>query len=150
MNIGKAAEASGVSAKMIRYYESRGLIRPAERTAAGYRAYSEADIHTLRFIRRARDLGFSADDIADLLALWHDRARASADVRRIASDHIDALDHKIRQLQEMRATLARLVADCHGDERPDCPILANLAPTEALTPRGRRDDNQIQKKMQDN
>ncbi len=130
MNIGKAAEASGVSAKMIRYYESRGLIRPAERTAAGYRAYSEADIHTLRFIRRARDLGFPADDIADLLALWQDRARASSDVRRIASAHIDALDHKIRQLQEMRATLARLVADCHGDERPDCPILADFAPMQ--------------------
>lgn len=143
MNIGKAAQASGVSAKMIRYYESRGLIRPAERTAVGYRAYSEADIHTLRFIRRARDLRFPADDVADLLALWHDRARASADVRRIASDHIDALDHKIRQLQEMRATLARLVADCHGDERPDCPILADLAPTEDRISHGSNHENQM-------
>ncbi len=128
MNIGKAAQASGVSAKMIRYYESRGLIRPAERTAAGYRAYSESDIHTLRFIRRARDLGFSADDIADLLALWQDRDRASADVRQIAANHIATLDSKIDQLQAMRATLARLVAHCHGDTRPDCPILADLAP----------------------
>lgn len=131
MNIGKAAESSGVSTKMIRYYESRGLIRPAQRTASGYRSYSPEDIHTLRFIRRARDLGFLVDDIAGLLALWHDRDRASADVRRIAANHIAELDDKIGQLQAMRDTLGELVAHCHGDERPDCPILADLAPAKS-------------------
>lgn len=131
MNIGKAAEASGVSTKMIRYYESRGLIRPAQRTASGYRCYSADDIHTLRFIRRARDLGFPADDIAGLLALWHDRDRASADVRRIAANQIAALELKIAQLQAMRDTLGELVAHCHGDSRPDCPILADLAPASS-------------------
>lgn len=129
MNIGKAAETSGISAKMIRYYESRGLIRPGQRTASGYRSYSADDIHTLRFVRRARDLGFPADDIADLLALWQDRDRASADVRRIAANHIVALDRKIEQLQGMRDTLSELVAHCHGDARPDCPILSDLGPT---------------------
>ena len=126
MNIGKAASASGVSAKMIRYYESIGLITPAQRSDAGYRHYSADDIHVLRFIRRARDLGFSVHDIAGLLTLWRDQGRASADVKRIATAHITALQRKIDELQGMVATLRTLADHCHGDQRPDCPILADL------------------------
>jgi Cu(I)-responsive transcriptional regulator len=127
MNIGEAARQSGVTAKMIRHYETLDLIQPATRTAAGYRVYDDREVHTLRFIRRARDLGFSMKEIQHLLALWHDRHRASADVRRIARAHISALDQKIRELQAMRRTLETLVQSCHGDERPDCPILEDLA-----------------------
>lgn len=127
MNIGEAARQSGVTAKMIRHYETLELIKPATRTAAGYRVYDDREVHTLRFIRRARDLGFSMKEIHHLLALWHDRHRASADVRRIARAHISALDQKIRELQAMRRTLETLVQSCHGDERPDCPILEDLA-----------------------
>lgn len=126
MNIGKAAAASGVSAKMIRYYESIGLIPSVRRNAAGYRHYGDEDVHRLRFIRRARDLGFPVADIADLLALWQDQARASADVKRIALQHVADLERRIVQLQGMADTLRTLARDCHGDGRPDCPILADL------------------------
>ena len=126
MNIGKAAAASGVSAKMIRYYESIGLLAAARRTDAGYRFYTDEDVHVLRFIRRARDLGFSLADIAELLALWRDQRRASADVKRIALEHVVALERKIAELQGMASTLRTLAAHCHGDARPDCPILTDL------------------------
>jgi Cu(I)-responsive transcriptional regulator len=127
LNIGEAAARSGVSAKMIRHYESIGLIRPADRTFSNYRLYTTADVHALQFVRRARDLGFSIPEIKELLGLWHDRARKSADVRRIATAHIRELDARIAELQAMRRTLDRLAASCHGDERPDCPILDDLA-----------------------
>ena len=126
MNIGKAAAASGVSAKMIRYYESIDLLAAARRTEAGYRFYTDEDVHVLRFIRRARDLGFSLADIAELLALWRDQRRASADVKRIALEHVVALERKIAELQGMASTLRTLAAHCHGDARPDCPILTDL------------------------
>lgn len=126
MNIGEAAKSSGISAKMIRYYESIGLIGPAIRTDSGYRVYSEHDVHTLRFVRRARDLGFSVEQMNELLALWQDRSRASADVKRIALEHIEELERKAEALREMAATLKHLAQHCHGDERPDCPILENL------------------------
>ena len=127
MNIGQAAAASGVSAKMIRYYESIGLIGAATRSEAGYRVYSEADVHTLRFIRRARDLGFSVEQMASLLALWQDRSRASAEVKRIALQHVGELEGKMRQLAEMAETLRHLARNCHGDGRPDCPIINELS-----------------------
>ncbi len=127
MNIGQAAEATGVSAKMIRHYEQIGLIPEAGRTGAGYRVYGPRDLSTLSFIRRARDLGFSIAQIRDLLALWQDRARASADVKRIAGAHIDEMKAKMQLLQEMVQTLEHLSAHCHGDSRPDCPILKELA-----------------------
>src|SRR5262245_39813233 len=127
MTIGKASEQSGVSAKMIRHYEGIGLLTRAKRTDGGYRIYDMNDIHTLRFIRRARDLGFSMTEIERLLGLWRNRRRASADVRRIAQQHIDELDAKIENLQAMRRTLNQLVVHCHGDERPGCPILDDLA-----------------------
>ncbi len=126
MNIGEAAGASGISAKMIRYYEETGLISPAMRAGSGYRVYVENDIQTLRFIRRARDLGFTVKQIDDLLLLWRDRSRASSDVKRIATDHIADLQGKMRQLQEMVTTLEHLSRNCHGDHRPDCPILTSL------------------------
>ena len=127
MNIGQAAAASGVTAKMIRYYESIGLVPAALRTDSGYRLYGEREIHTLRFIRRARKLGFSLERIAGLLSLWQDGGRASADVKRIALDHVAELEERIRELTEMRDTIATLAACCHGDERPDCPILQGIA-----------------------
>lgn len=127
MNIGEAAKATGVSAKMIRYYEETGLIRPAARTASGYRVYRDRDIQTLRFIRRARDLGFSMKEIEGLLALWQDRARASADVKAIALSHVADLERRIEEMRGMAATLTHLAAHCHGDGRPDCPILDDLA-----------------------
>jgi MerR family copper efflux transcriptional regulator len=126
-NIGRAAEQSGVSAKMIRYYESLGLLKAAKRTDAGYRIYDENDIHTLRFVRRARDLGFSMKQIEQLLGLWQNRRRASAEVRRVAELHITELNERIRELQSMRRTLEQLVHDCRGDARPQCPILDDLA-----------------------
>jgi MerR family copper efflux transcriptional regulator len=126
MNIGKAAAASGVSAKMIRYYESIDLLAAARRTEAGYRFYTDEDVHVLRFIRRARDLGFALADIGELLALWRDQGRASADVKRIALEHVLALERKIAELQGMASTLRTLAAHCHGDTRPDCPILTDL------------------------
>jgi Cu(I)-responsive transcriptional regulator len=127
MNIAEAAAASGVSAKMIRYYEQIGLITPPARTMSGYRVYSENDVHTLRFVRRARDLGFTVEQMTDLLALWRERGRASADVKRIALDHVTALENKMRELKEMAEALKHLAANCHGDSRPDCPIIADLA-----------------------
>lgn len=127
MNIGEAAAASGVSAKMIRYYEQIGLIKPAARTMAGYRVYSDQDIQALRFIRRARDLGFTVEQMTELMALWHDRGRASSDVKRIAEGHIGALENKMRELQDMARALRHLVDNCHGDHRPDCPIIEQLA-----------------------
>ncbi|TVS04329.1 MAG: Cu(I)-responsive transcriptional regulator [Rhodobacteraceae bacterium] len=130
MNIGDAAKASGVSAKMIRYYEETGLIPPAARTAAGYRVYGNQDVHMLRFIRRARDLGFSVEGIRELLGLWRDRDRHSADVKRLALAHVAELRQKIRKLEDMATTLETLAQHCHGNDRPDCPILSELeAPT---------------------
>lgn len=126
MNIGEASKASGVSAKMIRYYEQIGLIPPASRSASGYRAYAQNDVHRLRFIRRARNLGFSVAEIGDLLGLWHDRSRQSADVKRVAQAHLVELERRIDNLRQMADTLQTLVNCCAGDERPDCPILANL------------------------
>lgn len=125
--IGEAARASGVSAKMVRHYEALGLLGTVARTDAGYRQYSAADIHTLRFIKRARDLGFAMTEIADLVSLWRDRSRASGDVRRIAAQHARDLDQRIAAMQAMRATLQHLMQHCHGDHRPDCPILDDLA-----------------------
>lgn len=126
MNIGEAASASGVSAKMIRYYEDSGLIPPAQRTPSGYRTYSGRDVHVLRFIRRARDLGFTVGGIAELLSLWRDQSRKSADVKRLALSHLADLRAKIRELEGMAETLETLAECCHGDHRPDCPILADL------------------------
>lgn len=126
MNIGQAAKSSGISAKMIRYYESIGLIGPAVRTDSGYRVYTDQDLHTLRFVRRARDLGFSVEQMNELLALWKDRSRASGDVKRIALEHVQELERKAEALRDMAATLKHLAQHCHGDERPDCPILENL------------------------
>lgn len=127
MTIGQAAKASGVSAKMVRHYESVGLLPAAQRTEAGYRLYGDKDVHTLRFIRHARDLGFSLPQIGDLLGLWHDRARPSREVKALAEARLQELEQKVRELQAMKATLAHLVRCCRGDERPDCPILASLA-----------------------
>ena len=127
MNIGAVAQASGVSAKMIRHYESIGLLRASSRTRSGYRQYGERDAHLLRFIRRARDLGFSLEQIRQLLSLWDDPERASADVKRLAESHLAELDARIAALTEMRTTLVALAQACHGDHRPDCPILQDLA-----------------------
>lgn len=126
-NIGEAARASGVTAKMVRHYEAIGLLPPARRTEAGYRLYGREDVRMLQFIHRGRALGFSLDRIADLLALWRDKDRASADVRRLALAHIDELDRKIAELEAMKRTLATLASSCHGDARSDCPILDDLA-----------------------
>ncbi|SDF40614.1 MULTISPECIES: Cu(I)-responsive transcriptional regulator [unclassified Duganella] len=127
MNIGEAAKASGVSAKMIRYYESIALIPPGRRSDAGYRIYADNDLHTLRFVKRARLLGFSLEQIRELLSLWQNKARASADVKRIATGHVAELNQRIAELTEMRDTLQTLASCCHGDHRPDCPILQSLA-----------------------
>ncbi|AKU24432.1 Cu(I)-responsive transcriptional regulator [Massilia sp. NR 4-1] len=126
MNIGQAATASGVSAKMIRYYESIGLVSESRRSDSGYRIYNDKDLHALRFIKRARNLGFSLEQIRDLLSLWQNNERASADVKAIALAHVDELNQRIRELSEMRDTLASLADSCHGDQRPDCPILQTL------------------------
>jgi MerR family copper efflux transcriptional regulator len=127
LDIGKAARATGVPAKTIRYYESVGLIEPARRANNGYRLYGESEIATLRFVRRARDLGFSIKAVADLLALWRDRGRASADVKILALDHARELDRRIAELKSMRDAIVELAERCYGDRRPDCPILDNMA-----------------------
>ena len=125
-NIGEAARRSGVSAKMVRHYESLGLLPTVARTDAGYRQYSEREVHTLRFIKRSRDLGFGMAEIGNLLKLWQNTDRSSADVRRIASEHVADLNQRIAEMQAMQRTLAHLVDCCHGDQRPDCPILDEL------------------------
>lgn len=132
MNIGEAARESGVTAKMIRYYESVGLLSPKGRTESGYRVYGAEEVHALRFVRQARRLGFPVDDIRRLLALWHDRSRASAEVKSIALGHVTELNQRIAELTQMRDTLTHLAAHCHGDERPDCPILEQLADPQCL------------------
>lgn len=126
MNIGEAAKASGVNAKMIRYYEATGLLRTAARRQNGYRDYSRADVHELRFIRRARSLGFATAEIVALLSLWRDRSRGSRDVHALASRHVADLEARIAEMQAMTETLRDLVTACHGDDRPDCPILEDL------------------------
>lgn len=126
MNIGHAARASGLPAKTIRYYEDIGLVEPARR-GNGYRAYSDANLHNLRFLARARSLGFSIEDCRKLLSLYEDRHRASADVKKMAQAHIVGIEEKIAQLAGMKATLTGLVSACHGDDRPDCPIIDDLA-----------------------
>jgi MerR family copper efflux transcriptional regulator len=123
MNIGSVAHRSGVPTKTIRYYESVGLIPPAARSDNGYRHYSEVDVQTLRFIQRARQLGFTVEDVAQLLELWRDKARASADVKALARRHIEQVEAKLGELESIRRVLQDLVARCHGDERPECPIL---------------------------
>lgn len=140
MNIGQAAKASGVSAKMIRHYEEVGLLPAALRTQSGYRQYGRNDVHSLRFIRQARDLGFSIAVIAELLGLWHNQRRPSREVKALAQAHIEMLEQKVSDLQTMKATLAHLVHCCSGDDRPDCPILDALAdgigqpgPTQEIT-----------------
>jgi MerR family copper efflux transcriptional regulator len=130
MNIGEAAAATGVSAKMIRYYESIGLIRKSARSESGYRRYDDKDLHTLHFVKQARKLGFSLEQIRDLLSLWQDRRRASKDVKAIAIGHIEELDRRIREMTEMRNALSHLVQTCAGYGRPDCPILAGLAASD--------------------
>ncbi|MFZ5509892.1 MAG: Cu(I)-responsive transcriptional regulator [Pseudomonadota bacterium] len=129
MNIGQAARASGVSAKMIRHYEAIGLIGKAGRTLSGYRVYNDTDVNTLRFIKRARSLGFSMDHIAQLLSLWQDRSRASKDVKALALAHLRDLETRIAELTEMAQTIKYLADHCHGDHRPECPILGELEGT---------------------
>ena len=126
MNIGQASKASGISAKMIRYYESIGLVPRADRTDGGYRDYEDADIHRLRFIRRARDLGFSFDQVRELLKLWSDRRRSSADVKALALTHINELEERASELKAMIDTLRHLANACEGNQRPDCPIIDEL------------------------
>jgi len=138
MNIGTVADRAGVTSKTIRYYESIGLIDPARRTDSGYRVYDERDVQTLRFVHRARSLGFSVNEVADLLTLWRDRNRASADVKALARQHLRDIDRKIADLQGMRDTLVHLMERCHGDQRPDCPILDDLAGAQPVAGEGAR------------
>jgi MerR family copper efflux transcriptional regulator len=126
MNIGQAATATGITAKMIRYYESINLIPPGRRSDSGYRIYGDNDLHALRFVKRARTLGFSLEQIRELLSLWQNKERASADVKSIAMGHVAELNQRIAELTEMRDTLQTLASCCHGDNRPDCPILQSL------------------------
>jgi MerR family transcriptional regulator, copper efflux regulator len=127
MDIGRASKASGVSVKMIRHYEAIGLLPKVARTFANYRVYRDSDIHTLRFIRRARALGFSMADIQELVGLWQNTSRSSASVKKIAGKHVDELNRKIAELEAMVGTLQHLTKHCHGDHRPDCPILDDLS-----------------------
>lgn len=129
MNIGDAAKASGISTKMIRHYEGVQLLPPAQRTESGYRQYTENDVRSLQFIRRARDLGFSIDEIRDLLSLWQDRNRPSRQVKALAAVHLETLDKRLQELQAMKSALEHLVHCCQGNDRPDCPILETLAGT---------------------
>jgi Cu(I)-responsive transcriptional regulator len=126
MNIGELAEASGVNAKLIRHYESIGLIPKASRSEAGYRKYADNDIHILKFVKRARSLGFSMKEIKKLIGLWRNKTRASKDVKEMATVQLEALETKIKELQEMANTLRHLAKNCHGDHRPDCPIITEL------------------------
>jgi MerR family gold-responsive transcriptional activator of gol and ges genes len=126
-NIGQAASASGVSAKMIRHYEAIGIIPKALRSDSGYRLYTANDVHTLQFVRRARNLGFSMVEIKKLVGLWRNKSRASADVKAMANQHVKELEAKIVELQEMRDALKNLARKCHGDDRPECPIIDELA-----------------------
>jgi MerR family copper efflux transcriptional regulator len=124
--IGAAARLSNISAKMVRHYESLGLLTSVSRTDSGYRQYNQADVRTLQFIKRARDMGFSMAEISELVSLWNNRSRSSASVKRIAQKHVDELAQRIEAMQAMQRTLASLLAHCHGDDRPDCPILDDL------------------------
>lgn len=133
MNIGEASRATGVSAKMIRYYETIGLIRPPQRTDSNYRVYGADEVHVLRFIKRARTLGFSVDETAMLLSLWQDKSRASGEVKDVAVSHIAALETKIDELQSMVKTLKNLAHCCSGNDRPDCPILDDLAGEQPIS-----------------
>lgn len=126
-NIGEASSISGVSAKMIRHYEQIGLIQAANRTFANYRVYNAADVHTLKFVKRARSLGFSIKQISVLLNLWQDKSRSSAEVKRLALEHVAELEEKIREMQIMSNAIKSLAEHCQGDQRPDCPIIENLA-----------------------
>lgn len=130
MNIGEAAKASGVNSKLIRHYESIGIIPKASRSDSGYRRYSESDVHMLSFVRRARSLGFSMKEIKKLVSLWRNRARKSSDVKALTLGHIQDLEEKIRDLQSMRSALLELSKNCHGDDRPGCPILETLSNNE--------------------
>jgi MerR family gold-responsive transcriptional activator of gol and ges genes len=127
MNIGEAAKISGVNAKLIRHYESIGIIPKASRTDSGYRVYSDSDVHTLTFVKGARRLGFSMKEIKKLVGLWRNRSRASADVKALALVHVKDLEQKVEELQSMIKTLRHLARNCHGDHRPDCPIIEGLA-----------------------
>ena len=127
ITIGQAAKSSHVSAKMIRHYESIGLLAKAQRTQSGYRLYDDSDVHTLRFIQRARSLGFPLETIRTLLALWRNRRRSSSQVKELATSHVADLERKIAEMRSMVRTLKHLAHNCHGDERPDCPILDDLA-----------------------
>jgi MerR family transcriptional regulator, copper efflux regulator len=127
LDIGRASKASGVSVKMIRHYEAIGLLKAVARTYANYRVYNDQEVHTLRFIKRARTLGFSVDDIRELLSLWQNKSRPSASVKKVAAGHVDDLKRKIAEMQSMLTTLQHLVHNCHGDQRPECPILEDLA-----------------------
>jgi MerR family transcriptional regulator, copper efflux regulator len=135
MNIGQASEASGVTAKMIRYYESIGLVSQVNRTDSGYRQYSQNDVQTLKFIKRSRDLGFSIERIRTLLELWEDRGRKSSDVKKLARQYIAELDQDIQKLQSIRDELQHLANHCHGDHRPECPIIEDLAKADSRTKR---------------
>ena len=127
VDIGRAAKESGVSVKMVRHYEAIGLLKNVARTFANYRVYSDKDVHTLRFIKRARTLGFSVEEIRELLSLWQNKSRPSASVKKVAAGHMDELKRKIAEMQSMLTTLQHLTHNCHGDSRPDCPILDDLA-----------------------
>lgn len=134
-NIGEAARQSDVSAKMVRHYESLGLLPSVHRTDSGYRQYGDKEVHTLRFIKRSRDLGFSMAEIADLLKLWQNRRRPSADVRRIAIKHVDDLNQRMAEMEAMKHTLEHLIHGCQGNQRPDCPILDELGNRPYLPPK---------------
>ena len=127
VSIGEAARLSGISPRMVRHYEGLGLLSKVARTESGYRQYSAADVHTLRFIKRSRDMGFSMEQVAELVGLWHNRRRTSASVKRVAQAHLQELEQRIGAMQAMQRTLAHLVHCCHGDQRPDCPILDDLS-----------------------
>jgi Cu(I)-responsive transcriptional regulator len=134
MNIGEAAEKAGVTPKMVRHYESLGLLPKVHRTESGYRVYGESEVHTLRFIKRSRDLGFSIPEIDELVKLWQDRRRPSSSVKKVAAAHLAELDRKLEEMQSMRKTLSHLVHCCHGDDRPNCPILDDLERSAPVAP----------------